>query len=31
MAEIIDISGNMPEEEENIFLLEDENGNEVHF
>ena len=31
MAEIIDISGNAPEEEENIFLLEDENGNEVPF
>lgn len=31
MAEIIDISGNMPEEEENIFLLEDEKGNEVPF
>lgn len=31
MAEIIDMGGAAPEEEENIFILEDENGNEVPF
>ena len=31
MAEIIDLGGAAPEEEENVFILEDENGNEVPF